>query len=124
MEQCETCARCGVIFAKVHDSAAPRPVSSPGPSVPAGLPVKAARSEGTEWRLLTIGLTAAIVAHALPFVSFLLSPLVTLLHEFGHAVAAWLLVFSLIPLVIAFLLYLYRERVNAFARSLLLLDPD
>jgi hypothetical protein len=43
------------------------------------------------WKLLVGGLIAALVAHALPFVAFVLSPLVTLLHEFGHAAAAWLL---------------------------------
>jgi hypothetical protein len=47
--------------------------------------------DGKEWKLLAVGLAAAAVAHVLPFLRFILSPLVTLLHEFGHAVAAWLL---------------------------------
>lgn len=36
-----------------------------------------------------IALVAAIVAYALPFTRFILSVLVTLFHEFGHAVVAW-----------------------------------
>jgi membrane protein CcdC involved in cytochrome C biogenesis len=39
-------------------------------------------------------------------------------------VAGWLLAFSLIPVALAVLMYVYRERVNAFLGSLLLLDPD
>ena len=37
-------------------------------------------------------------------------------------VAGWLLGFSLLPPLIAVLAWVYRERVNAFLRSLLLLE--
>jgi len=47
--------------------------------------------------MLAGGLVAALIAHVLPFVRFVLSPLVTLLHEFGHAVAAWLLGCPAVP---------------------------
>ena len=43
------------------------------------------------------GLAAALVAHAVPFVAFILSPLVTLFHEFGHAATAWLVGCPAIP---------------------------
>jgi hypothetical protein len=43
------------------------------------------------------GLIVALVAYAIPFLQFVLSPLVTLLHEFGHAATAWLLGCPAIP---------------------------
>lgn len=39
-------------------------------------------------------------------------------------VAGWLLLVSPLPAALALLLHVYRKRVNAFARSLLLLDPE
>lgn len=42
-------------------------------------------------RVLGIGLAAAIVAYVLPFTRFILSAIITLFHEFGHAVMGWLL---------------------------------
>ena len=86
----QTCDRCGVIFDKIKTGAVPRRPSSPTGPVPIGQP-------GKEWKLLAAGLVAAAVAHAFPFLRFVLSPLVTLLHEFGHAVAAWLLGCPAIP---------------------------
>ena len=38
-------------------------------------------------------------------------------------VAGWLLALSVVTPVVAIMLYVFRERINAFARSLLLLDP-
>lgn len=38
-----------------------------------------------------------MIAHAISLTCFVLSPLVTFLHEFGHAVAAWLLGCPAIP---------------------------
>ena len=49
------------------------------------------------WKLLAGGLIAALIAHAIPFLEFILSPLVTLLHEFGHAATAWLLGCPAVP---------------------------
>ena len=39
-------------------------------------------------------------------------------------VAGWLLAFALIPPAVAILLFVFRERVSAWARSLRLLTPD
>jgi hypothetical protein len=86
-----------VIFSKVRTDPSPRrtPVAVP---VVASAPVaKESGSVGSEWKLVGGGLIAAVVAHFLGFVQALLSPLVTLLHEFGHAVAAWLLGCPAIP---------------------------
>jgi hypothetical protein len=91
----ETCGRCGVVFAKVRTGPPAR-----RPSMPTPIDLSITDSidpDRRAWRLLAGGLAAAVVAHALPFVRFLLSPLVTLLHEFGHAVAAWLLGCPAVP---------------------------
>lgn len=44
-----------------------------------------------EARIVAFGLIAAILAYVIPFTRFILSALVTLFHELGHAVAGWLL---------------------------------
>lgn len=44
-----------------------------------------------ETKIVAFGLIAAIVVYVIPLSRFLLSALVTLFHEFGHAVAGWLL---------------------------------
>ena len=87
-EGSETCARCGVIIAKARVAARP---------LPSFAAVDVAPSDAGAWKLLAGGLIAALIAHAIPFVAFILSPLVTLFHEFGHAAAAWLLGCPAIP---------------------------
>jgi hypothetical protein len=49
------------------------------------------------WKILAGGFVAALIAHAVPLIAFILSPLVTLFHELGHAAAAWLLGCPAIP---------------------------
>ena len=49
------------------------------------------------WKLLAGGLVAALVAHSVPPIHFIFGPLVTLLHEFGHAATAWLLGCPAVP---------------------------
>jgi len=83
-----TCARCGVVIAKARVGARPLP------GVPA---TDAAPREAGAWKILVGGLIAALIAHAVPFLQFVLSPLVTLLHELGHAATAWLLGCPAIP---------------------------
>ncbi len=51
----------------------------------------------TELRILGFGLAAAILAYAIPFTRWVLSTLVTLFHEFGHAVAGWLFGYPSLP---------------------------
>lgn len=48
-------------------------------------------------QILGLGLVAAIVASVMPFVSFVLSAMVTLFHEFSHAIAAWLMAQPALP---------------------------
>jgi hypothetical protein len=50
-----------------------------------------------ELKVLGFGLLAAIVVYALPFTRFVFSAIVTLFHEFGHAVAGWLLGYASLP---------------------------
>jgi hypothetical protein len=87
----ETCLRCGVVFAKVRTDWPTRK-----PTFSASIPTQI-ESTGPVWKLLAFGLIGAAIAHAVPFLRFILSPLVTLLHEFGHAVVAWLLGCPAIP---------------------------
>jgi hypothetical protein len=89
------CARCGVIFAKVTQA---RPVEfrtyvldEDDERVADG------RIGPAELKILGFGLAAAIVAYAFPLTRFVLSTLVTLFHELGHAVAGWLMGYPSIP---------------------------
>ncbi|MCP3982727.1 MAG: hypothetical protein GY716_25835 [bacterium] len=98
-EGTETCARCGIVFAKFErasesaSEAAEAAQEAPQPIIfiERDDPAKNA------WKLLGIGAVAALLAHFVTPIRFLLSPLVTLLHEFGHAAAAWLLGCPAIP---------------------------
>ncbi len=85
------CARCGVVFGKQRSHTS---VAAPADTldiVPDG------RIRRKELTILGVGLAAAIIAHALPFVRFIFSALVSLLHEFGHAIVAWLMGHPAIP---------------------------
>lgn len=88
------CAQCGVIFAKVSRSrtAVPAPYA-----VELEERVADGRIGATELKILGFGLVAAIVVYALPFTRFVFSALVTLFHEFGHAVAGWLFGYVSLP---------------------------
>lgn len=88
------CERCGVIFAKVSHSRTVVP-----PAYVAGEEERVAdgRLGPTELKILAFGLGAAILAYAFPLTRFVLSALVTLFHELGHAVAGWLFGYPSIP---------------------------
>jgi hypothetical protein len=51
----------------------------------------------SQQRMLLIGFVAALIAYVIPFTRFVLSALVTLFHEFGHAVMGWLLGYPSLP---------------------------
>lgn len=87
------CPACGVIFAKVSHSrtAVPRPYVLEEERVADG------RIGPAELKILGFGLVAAIVVYAIPFLRFVLSTIVTLFHEFGHAVAGWLFGYASLP---------------------------
>jgi hypothetical protein len=101
-EGLEACELCGVIFAKIPAElpGAPSPAAAAGPSAaPASdvLPTAAPHLSTYDLALLGGGLLAAILLSALPFTRFVLSALVTLLHELGHAAVAWALGCPAVP---------------------------
>jgi hypothetical protein len=87
------CEQCGVIFAKASHARTPilRPPVIEEERIGDG------RIGKSELKILGFGLLAAIGAYALPFTRFVFSAIVTLFHEFGHAVAGWLLGYASIP---------------------------
>jgi len=90
------CSRCGVVFGKYVEDRRSRL------SGQAGLPVLH-HEEGPPtrapfpWKILGIGLAMAIIVYAIPFTRFVFSAIVTLFHEFGHAVVGWLMGMPAIP---------------------------
>lgn len=56
-----------------------------------------ARIGPDERKILLIGFVSAVIVYVLPFTRFIFSALVTLFHEFGHAVAGWLLGYPSLP---------------------------
>lgn len=85
--------QCGVIFARATRGRAPviRPYVIEEERIADG------RIGRSEVKILAFGLIAAILTYALPFTRFVFSAIVTLFHEFGHAVAGWLLGYASIP---------------------------
>ncbi len=90
------CSRCGIVFAKAEaraGSTLPAPAVPPrDSSTPARWSVDAGGS-----RALLIGAGACGLVLAFPFTRFVFSYLPVLLHEFGHALFAWLFGFPSIP---------------------------
>ena len=87
------CAQCGVILSKATSSR----MRVPRPYVMEEERVVDGRIGPNELKVLGFGLVAAIVAYAIPLTRMLFSAIVTLFHEFGHAVAGWLLGYASIP---------------------------
>ena len=88
------CERCGVIFSKASHSRTPMP---PPYAIDDEERVEDGRIGPYELKIMGFGLLAAIGVYALPFTRFVFSAIVTLFHEFGHAVAGWLLGYPSIP---------------------------
>ncbi len=49
------------------------------------------------WKAAAIGLVMALALTYFPFLSFILSPLATMVHEIGHTAVLWLFGYSAIP---------------------------
>ena len=88
------CERCGVIFAKATSHGR---VPIIHPYVIEEERISDGRIGPPEMKILGFGLIAAIVAYALPFTRYVFSAIVTLFHEFGHAIAGWLFGHASIP---------------------------
>jgi hypothetical protein len=93
-ESATECSRCGIVFGKWTPQA-------PHPKLPARIDVDDDTADGrlgpAEIRVLGIGLTLAIVVHAIPFMAFIFHPIDVLVHELGHAIAGWLFGYPSIP---------------------------
>jgi len=88
------CERCGVIFSKASHWRTPMPRPY---AIDDEERVEDGRIGPSELKIMGFGLLAAIGVYALPFTRFVFSAVVTLFHEFGHAVAGWLLGYPSIP---------------------------
>ncbi len=85
------CSSCGVIFSKWESSPSP-------PPLPDRIPPRAVVTDvvedgplgAKEIRWLVITFVVALAVYLIPFTRFVLSAMVTLFHEFGHAAAGWL----------------------------------
>ena len=89
------CGRCGVVFAKFSEEAPLPPVFRPRAE-----PVERVddgRVGPAELKVLAFGLAAALLVYWIPFTRFVASAIVTLFHEFGHAVMGWLLGYASLP---------------------------
>ncbi len=101
-ESATECSRCGIVFGKFAE--VPRPAQR-GEGGPKGRvrdddqddEVADGRIGPTELKVLGIGLVLAIIANVIPFVRFVLSAIITLFHELGHAVMGWLLGMPAVP---------------------------
>lgn len=99
------CGRCGIVFSKWDVPAEPADDLAPGVWVPPPPSTIAFEDDVApdgvlgpyEWKVLGIGLVAAILAQLFPITRWALSALKTLFHEIGHAVVAWLLGQPAIP---------------------------
>jgi hypothetical protein len=97
------CSRCGIIFSRWQ----PRePVRSTDRFEPAEFVQRMGEADDlaedgrvgmSEVKILAGGLVAAILIYLIPFTRFVLSAMVTLFHELGHAVAGWLLGYPSLP---------------------------
>src|SRR5919204_1068694 len=80
-ESATECSRCGIVFGKYGSRLRVPSPSGEGAAEP--------RGRGAELKILGVGLTAAVVVYAIPFTRFVFSAIITLFHEFGHAVVGW-----------------------------------
>ena len=95
-ESARECSRCGIVFGKYGASGTPRSSTALVPLDDED-EVADGRLGPSELKVLGIGLAMAIVAYAIPLTRFILSAMVTLFHEFGHAVVGWLMGMPAIP---------------------------
>lgn len=101
LDDATECHRCGVIFDKLygHSDDGPPPDLPPLPVVPRlpNLAVARHPTEPAPYRMLVVAAVIAILFNYLPVVSWAMSALVTLFHEAGHAVVAWILGVPALP---------------------------
>lgn len=87
------CARCGVVYEKVgrREAAAARNGTPRALVVDESELPESGRLDARTLNIVGGGALAAVVVYLFPLTRFVLSALVTLFHELGHAVAGWLM---------------------------------
>ncbi|MDS3861059.1 hypothetical protein RIF25_09605 [Thermosynechococcaceae cyanobacterium BACA0444] len=60
-----------------------------------GFPIQ--RLDAQAWKTIGIGAVLALILITLPFLTFLFTPLITLVHELGHAACGWVFGYPAIP---------------------------
>lgn len=105
------CPSCGIVFAKWRsraerptepeapseqgELAAPAPSPSSEPLVPP--PTQTLGITRAGWKASAIGFGMACALTFFPLLSFLLHPLITLVHEIGHTVVFWIFGYNAVP---------------------------
>jgi hypothetical protein len=79
------CIRCGVAL---HEAA---------PAMDEGVPLTGPSLSKSAWRALGIGFGLAVVISFFPFTALLFHPLMTIIHELGHATTAWSFGYPALP---------------------------
>lgn len=91
------CGKCGVVFAKFNaDEPRETPVLRRTLEEDEEV-VRDGRIGPAELKILGFGLGLAILVYWIPLTRFIASAIVTLFHEFGHAVMGWLLGYPSLP---------------------------
>jgi hypothetical protein len=85
------CARCGVLFSRLADG--PR---QPPPAFRHEVP-RPSSLEPEAKRAVAIGFGIALVTLAVPFLRFIMSYLIILVHELGHTLTGWVFGYPSIP---------------------------
>src|SRR5258705_7805858 len=67
------------------------------PLISASAPIGPAALSRDAWRALGIGAVLAVVLTLIPFTRILFQPLITIVHELGHAVVAWMFGYPAVP---------------------------
>jgi len=106
------CPSCGIIFAKwrpprpsqrvepVEQSAPVEGIAGPWVTLadpPLPPPPETLGIPHPGWKAAAIGLGMAFVLTFFPFLSFILSPITTMVHEIGHTAVLWLFGYPAIP---------------------------
>ncbi len=109
-DEAEDCPSCGIIFAKWRSSGGtpletpPGTVRASAVSTPWSLqdpapspPPEILGITHAGWKAAAIGLAMACALTFFPFLSFVLRPFSTLVHEIGHTVVFWVFGYSAVP---------------------------
>jgi hypothetical protein len=104
LESASECSQCGIVFGKWGGGPSPGAARHPLPASGESDGVRGDDDEvadgrigPSELKILGIGLLAAVIVDAIPLTRFVFSAIITLFHEFGHAVMGWLMGMPAIP---------------------------